>query len=424
MKRAVETHVVNPLARRLADNHPETPTVLSVTRREDGLKLRVTPLEEAARFPESARPAIGENIQAWLDRAHAALDRIEAQCRRHRPESPLGTGVVSPDYAWYLGMAEYLKETRKCALALVEKKDTDSRPDATSLQAPQPPTRKTRGGAWFRHHRRLSPERQILKEIFAAQDIQDYLRDLASAAETEVEYPGSATGVDELFDRLALAEMLAPTEDGWSRERALVLIRSIGDFPFCRTHTARSICRSVNFGADWESRWQEYAVEFGLQAVWFPRWPVERRNTDYFDSISTTWPEQIPDEAARERYRSRFFIDVVIIEGHRAGQFARLHEGTHLFALGDGRLQPVQVVVSPLAEGRSFGDLLGAILEQHLRREERDRGGPLDPFQWRPVVGLYSESGSLITDFRTGRLANHWPWNVGAALPLPAELPK
>jgi hypothetical protein len=409
MRRAVERELVRPMAQQLAAIAPDVPTVMTARRTGDALTIQVAPLVESPRRADLARPERIDDRKDLLSRARAALNRIQDACDAHRPPLLDADGRIVPQYHWYSGVIEFLRQTRLLATAIADEETGPRRGRPGPMISPKQgrPRYDSTGHS-------ISPSRKVLKEIYAAQDVVEYVKYLAAEAGA----PASSERPDvarcrRLLDRLALADALAPGPTGWPAERALVVIRGAGDADGAREAIANHLC--AKYGAihaeNESARDEEADAALGLECM---HWKQTRGRDD-----DRLWWEAIHDATfASDRYR----LEVLVVEGYKANTLLEYETGTHLCVSVDGRLEPVQVVVVPIGDGQSPWDPLLSLLRRHEERSAASESADAntDPFHWRPTVSLHVLDGQ-ITDLQSGTIGLHGG-NLMAALPLPPEL--
>lgn len=397
MKRAIEAEMVQPLASQLAAISPDTPTVVRVFRAGERLGARVHPLSAA---PTEASEEVADP-QAFLAGVRRSLDCLEEECVRHRPRAELAAGRIPPEYSWYLGTWEYLKDTRRLVARVEETLRASRRTlGLPAIAVPQMRANVTRKSSYH------DPTRQeTLKALHAADDVYDYLQAISSRGVSPDDPQAWLRLIEE---RVSLLERMRPAEDGWSIRSALVVIRSLGDAPALRDWLAQRIAGRFVFqaGLDWDatettarrrkasSSSAPAAVEFGLDC--------SRLRDSQASREDRVWWGLIADETQQGRYRASHHLDVLEFHGHNVSGFLESQQGTYLFAQQDGRLQPIQVVVRPLAEGEDGGAALLSLLAGYDRAIEAAAAGlPEDdanPFCWRPVKAVYTEPRDFKVD--------------------------
>jgi hypothetical protein len=418
MRRAVESELVRPVARKLAAILPETPTVVRVFRCREQLVAEVTPLAEAESLPESQRPGQLHDPQEILARCRLACDRIAAACKAWRPAGEISAVNPSPLFSWHLGLMTELAELRESLRTI----GNDLRGPRRRGIEPMLQPRRARG------RRSLGSDeggRRILKELYAAQDVIEYIQELGTEFNPPTARDGAPSPAERLMallDRLALWDAVQPGEQGWQWERVLVLVRGLGNDEELRKALGKHISCEVTFeGGSTDSR---PGLEFGLTAT---RWtPLEMAEPDGVPSRSTSpppgWLEWIADPDLRAAYQARHYLDAILFEGHRAERLLRLQEGTHLFVCDDGRLWPLQAIVLPLGKNEPPEQRLLDCLAAHDRFQDATARGepalPADPFAWQPVTVLHPSGWKAPIGFRSySRRAF-----VSAMFPLPPEL--
>jgi ATP-dependent Clp protease ATP-binding subunit ClpC len=414
MRRAVEDELVRPMARQLAAISCDTPTVMSVRPGKDALGVHVVPLAEASRRPELARPTSIADPRECLVRVRAVLARLQAACESHRPAMYEPDGRVSPRYHWYLAMAEYLQQTRALAAAIADELDSSRRGQRTPSIAPK--QARDRASVCRRY---VSLDRRLLKEFYSAHDVVEYFRELADDARRH-EPNEQEDRIRLLLDRLALADMLSPGEAGWPSERAMMLVRSLGEDNTARYsligHLYSKYC---GIRCAWQPSVAESEMVMGLEFAYLTH--TERKAGD------RRFGNELPDSDAAAA-RDRYHVDVVSVEGYRAERLLQYEAGTHLFVRLDGRLEPVQVVVAPLAENETVGEALQMLLTRHEQASRAESGeeAAADPFVWRPTVSLYGPD-KWATDLQSGarvvweRDDLTWDCGLAACAALPPE---
>ncbi|HEX8914102.1 MAG TPA: AAA family ATPase, partial [Humisphaera sp.] len=154
LKREVERRIAMPVARRLATLPPGEPTVIDVVPGDAGARdaaaqvaVRVTPLEPAPPAPPTRAvlldPAWADPaerlglVDDLLDRAEAALARLEARAEALAPERGMQQGRMSASHFAYLAIREQAKTVGNLIGWI----------DRVADQAAKPPERNVRAGA-------------------------------------------------------------------------------------------------------------------------------------------------------------------------------------------------------------------------------------------------------------------------------------
>ncbi len=427
MKRAVEDHVVQPLAEQLTEIPKELPTVISLSRRGERLEADVTALDEAEPIPNPEWPEDFTDPKETLGRVLHVLDCIEQEYAAHRPVGGLGAGGLASNAYWYLGVSAHLGELRGYARWLIRKTGEKRASEVVPVLAARQPKEKTA---------RLSDcigrgVRQVLKEMVAAQDIHDFLADLRREARADRFSADNVSGcLSGLLRSLAVLNAFRPTQQGWPSEHVMVILRSLPDARQERICLAEDLLHCHGFLVISTTDYDEYpegpSENYDLAAQHWHSEEDEHRDRK-------VWWDLLPDHAAAEPGLRASHIDVLTFEGPRAHEMLKMHEGTYLFTDEEGRLKPLQVLVLPAASEDDFGRILAEYLDRSGSFGEPDT--PNDPLAWQPVVAVYawqklaSTTGRYqrMIDFRrdlratTGR--GICPSETfQASLPLPPEL--
>ncbi len=430
MKRAVEEHVVHPLAIELAGVPTTVPTVISLARSGNCLDVEVAALREAEPCPGRERSVLLTDRADVLARARQMVDRVERDCRPHKNPQRREAGRFEFNDFWYLAVSEYLVGLQQRIRWLDGKtRKKPVREIAPAMNSPQP-RRRTAG-----FHDPGISARQILKEMVAAQDIHDYLAELRREARTaNLSVDHLTEELAHLCDELAVLHAFQPTEQGWPHQHVVVMVRSLSDGLRERACLAADILPCHGFqvpsssaagGADGAS------LLHGLMAA---HWPGEKDET----TAAKTWWEMFPDLELDRRDLRSHHLDVLAFEGPLACFLLKQHQGTYLFTDREGRLRPVQVVVLP-AESP---ERIGRVLAEYLKGEnaEGDTHFPQpglegnQRFRWQPVVAVYAWQTAAtqgryrrMIDFRRGLRATTSEGidpvaAFRSSLPLPPEL--
>ncbi len=416
MKRAVEQELVQPLARQLTNISPSTPTVLRIDRPKETILVEAVGLTHAACPEESRRPEFLAKPAGMLERIHAALTRIDAQCRQHRPKMTFTAGAISVEQYHYLACEELLsaalEECRRLQETLDYQRHHTGAPSLPSAAQPRRYRRSRRSGG--------SDTLRIDGQLFAEQDLDEYLAEMAGRSVTKFDDSQIEHELRELIDHTALLDALAPDEDGWTAERVLVIVRSLDERAEPRRQQlARCLLRQFNFQplTSQEPHTRNDAASFGFEAS--PLIGVlESQGTEEFDSAEFAEMRKTMEHDAR-----KYHLSAVLLEGCQARRLAMIEQGTHMFTDAEGRLAPLQVIVWPLETYEEPHQGLQRCLAAHeANQSTADNEGP---FHFRPIVRIYSHSGAVL-DLRTGQ-TSPFPLDgltemLLASLPLPPEL--
>jgi ATP-dependent Clp protease ATP-binding subunit ClpA len=382
LKRAIERQLTQPIAVQLAALPPGGFTAVRVYPGPEQLAVHVQSLEQVVPLDQPA--VLVDDPAELLRRVRAALRRIEDELAPLRPAGPVTLGQVRPEQYHYFIFREQSERVRDTAKRLAEEVEaaqvaqrvspTYRQPDAARLH----PYKVLRN--WSSRH-----DRPVLREMAAALDINEYVRDLAASAE--------ATGTGPYAGRL-LALV-------WEAALLQTLADSI------QTPTAgRLVLWPHGLNPERQTAVQRLLADY-------------RTALPHLHLEVTDWPA--PGKSATEQPR------FLIVQGLHALPLLRLEAGTHLFCPKRGVVEPVLVDVLPLAEG---ADAAAAVSDRLAQRqvwlEALTQGRAAvgeDPFRPGPVLRIYEQRIEGL-DLRTGMTVAEGGLiaNLLSVLPLPPEI--
>src|SRR5262249_48624831 len=156
-----------------------------------------------------------------LERIQKFIARLEDEIAMMRPEGAISLDAIEPRHQRYFALTERLRRLRRSCDWLARRFETatraSSRLTSGKPRAPRTPEYKTLA------HGNSAPT-QVMKQLFAAEDIHDYLRELA--AQTTREDHSLKKHLVESVHETALVAMLARDEVEDNKDRALILLRS------------------------------------------------------------------------------------------------------------------------------------------------------------------------------------------------------
>ena len=203
LKRAIEQHFTHPVATELSAVRSETPTLITVRRKEnsDGaneLDISVFPLENV----EMTQQPVYESLDELVDKAESFLSRVRAECFAQRPEGEISGSGMSPELLRYFALVEEANQIeqsiQKIRVAL------DAKTDAAK---PAMPIGQSRRSVADRERRRVQ-SRTILQDVASINDIHQFLRDKADAAKE-----GSDSLADQLVRNCRVLEAMAKSNE-------------------------------------------------------------------------------------------------------------------------------------------------------------------------------------------------------------------
>ncbi len=221
LKRAVERCLAQPLAQQLAALPPGSFTVVDAYAAPDGLTVRVRPLEQVEPL-EGVLPDLTDP-ETRLKQVRAVVRRIEDEIAPLRPEGAVDLSRLSEEERRYFTVREQLDGVRE-----EERRLTDRVEEARRSRAPLPVYRREDPGRLsvysLPNSYRNATIRPLLREMAAALDITEYLRDLAQSAAAPVK-DGLSQDLLALLRRAALADLIAACVRAPAADRAVLWVR-------------------------------------------------------------------------------------------------------------------------------------------------------------------------------------------------------
>jgi ATP-dependent Clp protease ATP-binding subunit ClpA len=379
LKRAVENELTHPVAAQLAGMPVGRMTAVRVCPGPGQLVVAVQALEEA----EPVRPpVVGREVPGLVGRVRTALRRIEDGLGRLRPAGAVTLGAVRAEQYHYFALREQVETVRDQCRRLEEQSEEERLaslgPPAYSL-----PDRPRGARRILRRIFGIIGTGGILRELATSLDVNEYLRELAGAAET----PGEREQeVQELLRQCALLQAIAEGI-GASVPRALLWLRSLQSTP---NDAERFLCDGLLGSGP--------ALHVAVRPV-APEPP-------HAAAISGTY---------------------LLAEGVHALAVFQAQAGLYLFCPAHAPLNLMQVGVRAVADGEDAEAVARAWARQRqdwLAAVADGRATPGDdPLPTGPVLRIY-DAAEGVFDLRSGLhgkaedLANL----ILAGLPLPPEL--
>ncbi|MGE0132836.1 MAG: AAA family ATPase [Blastocatellales bacterium] len=394
LKRAIEKQLTQPLAVRLSAMTASAPAMIDILPGGDSVQINVHELIEAERSGNQPITELLDDPQSTLERIQKFIARLEEEIAVMRPEGAISLDAVEPRHQRYFALTERMRRLRNNCDWLTRQFETATRASSrlTSGKPRVPRAPEHRAVA----HRDNAPG-QVLKQLFAAEDIHAYLRELAS--QTKHEDHSLKKQLTDAVRETALLALLAPNEREDEAEdhedRALILLRS---------HVANyAVYR------DWLKKSYEelFSAQFGLETK------------------SLT--------AAHKLFLR--LDDWLLARGAGASQLAGAEQGTHLYFDEHETIVPVQVMVFPLRPGARTREAIREEIRERRRWIEKlttnEASVNDDPHPLGPVIRIYDQaSGQTKTtvDLRSGLTIPRFPVMddlrsfLSSSLELPAEL--
>ena len=343
----------------------------------------VRPLEQVAPL---ARPLPDlSDPEKGLARVRAVLRRIEGEIAPLRPEGAVDLRNISTEQYRYFAVREHLDAIRDAERRLAERVEEGAEVAYTVAGLP-PRGRRAVGRACAAT---TSAVGAVLREMAAALDITEYLRELAQAAASPFN-DSLSRDLLSLARRTALAALVA---DG------------------LRTPTAERVAVWVHGGG------QER--EAGLR--------------QWIGAAFTDLGLDVADKSAFMELHGGV-ARCLLAQGLHALPIAHLEAGVHLFCPPHAAMELLEIEIIPLADGMEALDAVSARLRDRKMWREAlrrgDAGTATDPNPPGSVVRIYDwpgqgedESSVRCIDLRTGMTGGKSDLSACllAALPLPPE---
>lgn len=379
LKRTMENQLTRPLSARLAELVPTVPTLIRVFPGQSGLSVDVKGLEEVEQLPERTT-ATAKPLER-LGKLQSVSHRIETDAEKLRPAGEMNVESVSGQHDHYFLLKDLCYKVTQQIEELLEQLE---RFEFDSLGRPST-VRRSRKSVYLNQN----GSRRILHEITSAEDVGQFLDDLALNVRPKEDAVQSQ--LSEIEDELALAETVLHSQ---SQSDQVVLF-------------LKPLLQTQHDQLNW-LLWSlaDTFCSLGLEAI-YPH------------------PERMEQmEAANYR--------MVTISGPHASSLVQREVGVHLFCLKDDTLFPVQLYA--MAGMSSSDEAADAYHTQQQRWLERLAAGQAtiddDPHPIGKVLRVYSlgqrpSCFDLRTNLRlprSERSAENFRSIILAGLPRPPEL--
>jgi ATP-dependent Clp protease ATP-binding subunit ClpA len=344
MKRAVERQLTQPAAARLAALPVDRFTIVNVSATDSDLQVDIRALEMVSALPARAEPE--RDPLDHLEQLDAILGRIEDDFACLRPSGPVTSRRVTPEQERYFALRELADSLGEELDKLFDRYSDDRLarlearlPDAIGRRSRYRAIKPTSSPSWRETYE------QPARSIFAAQSMEEALRELAESAEPE---PGDADLI-ALERRLALLHLMAtaPPVEGPT-------------YLWIRGHPTGSPCASAESLAKmYMSSW---ATELGIE----------------IDAVRDSAGLPLSDR-------------LLHVKGVHAQSLAATERGTHLFCPAHGNVVPVRVEIVdrwPFAPDDPFA--FGPVLRTYVE------GGSIIDFR-TGLVAAKEEAAALRT---------------------------
>ena len=389
LKRAIEKQLTQPVAAQLAALRANVFTALRVYRGPDDLLVHVQTLEQVAPAP---RPPLDlRDTAAVLKKVRAAVRRIDDDLSPLRPEGAFDPRAMRPEQYRYFAVRQQMDRVRELEGRLSERVE-----QRRLRRSPLPTYRKPdapRGHLYKIAAHDVRFQGEVLREMAAAMNINEYLRDLIASATVAADGPDAPELLD-LLGEVALLDLMARSSRSVEPEQVLLLVRGLAEAEQPEPLTARKL-----FGPALEDLLARAFRALQLDA--------------------SPWPDKDLGPNLRQ-------ASCIVLHGLHALALARPEAGLHLFEWDHAALEPFQVDVLSLPSEGDPAVAADAWLANRRRWLDDLRAGRAavgdDPFAVGPVVRIYDDRNAV--DLRSGTTAPHEQLAalIRAGLPLPAEL--
>jgi hypothetical protein len=364
LKRTLEKELTQPVAARFAAMSWTTPIVIEVLPGPKRLQIEVREIHDTeVKYPAIAE-ALSENSSATIERLKRFLARIDGRLDEMRPDGPIPADAVAPHLQRYFALKERVSDLRERCERIGNEIEHTAR-QAKRLVAAH--VRKSHFRDSKMIHATDSAPRRIWKELFATEDMQTYLRELATTQQSERE-PITEKLIAAVREA-SLIEMLVQGADSPAMERALLVLRT-------------------------------------LQPGYMPL--VEKMLENYEDLFGRIFGLEVK-VLARHKWHGNRTDSCALISGWHAARLASAEVGTHALIQGADFMMPIQVKVFPVAEDQRPREALKARLRERLGWRRDLAAGRAssdgDPWSIDPVIRIYhEEKGEIKTthDLRSG----------------------
>lgn len=392
LKRAIEKQLTQPLAVRLSAIALAAPAVIDALPGGAGVQINVCELTEAERHESWSISELLDDPPSTIERIQEFITRLEDEIAVMRPEGAISIDAIEPRHQRYFALTERLRRLRNSCDWLVRQFETaaraSSRLTSGKPRAPRAPEHRSIA------HRDNAPG-QVLKQLFAAEDIHAYLREMAS--QTGHEDHSLKKQLAEAVRETALLAMLAREDAEGDEDRALILLRSHV------AHHGAAIYRK------WLKKSYEelFSVQFGLE--------TKSLTNDH-----------------------RLFLrldDWLLARGACASRLAVAEQGTHLYFDENEAPTPVQVIVFQLRPDARPREAMREEIRERKRWIEKlavnEASVNDDPHPLGPIIRIYDQSAGqarTTIDLRSGITIPRFPAMddlrafLASSLELPEEL--
>ena len=201
LKRTVENALTRPLSAQLAGIAPDDPMVVTLRASADGTDINAQALTHAAQQPMASYATDPTTIPAFLNRIHDTLRDMRKHLDCLRPPGGVFTGDLEPEHHEYIYRLEELQDLEAHIEEIEKRFDRPKR--AGSMVPESRPGRRPK--AIVRQHFDRVKVRRLWQEVFAAEDVHEYVRELMAATPAAASEAQLVGELDCLTNKIALA---------------------------------------------------------------------------------------------------------------------------------------------------------------------------------------------------------------------------
>ena len=219
LKRSVEIELTQPIAAKLSAISPASPTVMQVSREPNGLCIDMQELRETPSFEKGISEFIA-NPSLTLNCVEDTIIRIEDELSAIRPEGSVELNQISRRQLRYFAMSDQLKKVRRLC-------DNIGYLIESRLKSPAPLMRNSSNTLpKVINIRSDGGTARIWKELFAADEMNGYLNELATVS--SYADSGFTDQLAELIRETAFLSMLSGEMEDDDYDQVLVMVRALG----------------------------------------------------------------------------------------------------------------------------------------------------------------------------------------------------
>jgi ATP-dependent Clp protease ATP-binding subunit ClpA len=350
LKRSIERQLTQPIAAQLAGIAPAGFVIVHVYPGRPELTVRVEKLDQVQGMGQP--PLAFDAPERLLEQTKSAVERIEGECASLRPEGPITLGQVRTDDYRYFSLRERVRQVRRHIGRIEDRMEVAKRarrhhPLHGRADAPRVHSYKV----W----RDYSPKLVLEREISAARNINEYLRELVKDAQDACSDP-NALELWDLVRQVNLLQAMAEAVRHPGKERVVL-------WP-----------RGFTAGHD-----REAAALLSLYQAALPSLDLD--------------VSELKEDGA------------VLVQGPHAWPILEREVGVHLLCRRDSPIEPLQVIALPVEADEDPLSVIQACRQgRALWLQELAKGAAAavhDPMNPGRLVRVY-DNNEHVVDLRTG----------------------